>query len=90
MDLNEYLNRIQSPDASVRYTASESAATQKSYNEELREETRMAIERIPGNPSIHAHKSGLKSIPEAFHKNIEQSLHNRALRPATVGVGNAH
>ncbi len=57
--------------------------------EELREEARMAIERIPGNPSTHALKAGLKSTPENFHKNIEQSLHNRSLTPKTAGVVNA-
>ena len=58
-------------------------------NDELREEVRMAVERIPGNPSVHALKAGLKSTPESFHKNIEQSLHNRSLTPTTVGVKNA-
>ncbi len=57
--------------------------------DELREEARMAIERIPGNPSTHALKAGLRSTPESFHKNLQQSLHNRSLTPLTAGVKNA-
>lgn len=55
-------------------------------NADVRDEARMALERIPGNASLRALQQSLKSAPEDFKPNLEQSLHNRRLTPATAGI----
>jgi HEAT repeat protein len=49
-------------------------------NEELREDARMVLERIPGRESLGALKEGLKVAPDDFKLNITQSLRKRGLR----------
>ena len=44
---------------------------------ELREDARMALERIPGDASLAALRTGLESVPEDFRLNIAQSLRAR-------------
>ncbi len=46
-------------------------------NEVLREDTRMALERIPGEASLAALKAGFQAAPEDFKQNIVQSLRAR-------------
>jgi HEAT repeat protein len=46
-------------------------------NEDLREDARMALERIPGQRSLAALKAGFKAAPEDFKTNIAQSLRKR-------------
>ncbi|MBI3923021.1 MAG: HEAT repeat domain-containing protein [Armatimonadetes bacterium] len=53
---------------------------------DVRDEARMALERIPGNASLQALQRAHKSAPEDFKPNLEQSLHNRRLTPATAGI----
>ncbi len=48
-------------------------------SKELREDTRMALERIPGGASIEALKAALKAAPEDFKLNIAQSLRQRGV-----------
>jgi HEAT repeat protein len=56
-------------------------------DEEVREDARMALQRIPGRQSLDALKDGLKSAPMDFRLNIAQSLRQRGVmvrRPASV------
>jgi HEAT repeat protein len=53
---------------------------------ELREDARMALERIPGRDAQRALENALKTAPADFKPNLEQSLYNRKLAPATVGI----
>jgi HEAT repeat protein len=46
-------------------------------NEDLREDARMALERIPGNRSVTALKAGFESATEDFKLNMAQSLRKR-------------
>jgi len=48
-------------------------------SEALRENARMALERIPGDKSLAALQSGLKSVPDDFKINIAQSLRARGV-----------
>jgi HEAT repeat protein len=49
-------------------------------NEELREDARMALQRIPVKKSIAALRAGLKAAPKDFKLNIAQSLRQRGVR----------
>jgi HEAT repeat protein len=49
-------------------------------NEELREDARMVLQRIPGRRSLDALKAGLKAAPKDFKMNIAQSLRQRGVR----------
>ena len=46
-------------------------------NEELREDARMALERIPGKRAVTTLKAGFEKAPEDFKPNIAQSLRKR-------------
>ena len=46
-------------------------------NEDLREDARMALERLPGKRAVTALKEALETVPEAFKPNIAQSLRRR-------------
>jgi len=46
---------------------------------ELREDARMALERIPGDASLHALESALEIAPDDFKINIAQSLRQRGV-----------
>ena len=46
-------------------------------NEELREDTRMALERIPGKRAVTTLKAAFEKAPEDFKPNIAQSLRKR-------------
>lgn len=48
-------------------------------NKELREDARMALQRIPGEKSLAALKAGLEAAPEDFKINIAQSLRARGV-----------
>ncbi|HSZ55181.1 MAG TPA: hypothetical protein VK797_05940 [Tepidisphaeraceae bacterium] len=52
----------------------------------IREDARMALERIPGDESLQALQKAAASGPTDFRKNLAQSLHNRALTQETVGI----
>ncbi|HZO88360.1 MAG TPA: hypothetical protein VFB38_08470 [Chthonomonadaceae bacterium] len=52
---------------------------------ELREDARMALERIPGSASLSALRQAARTASPDFRPNLEQSLHNRSLTPKTVG-----
>ena len=46
-------------------------------NEELREDARMALERIPSQRAVTVLKAGFEAAPEDFKTNIAQSLRKR-------------
>lgn len=52
----------------------------------LREEARMALERIPGREATRALERARRSAPADFKPHLEQSLRNRRLTRETVGV----
>ena len=52
----------------------------------IREDARMALERIPGDESLQVLKKAATSGPTDFRKNFAQSLHNRALTRDTAGI----
>ena len=49
-------------------------------NKELREDARMALERIPNKQAIQALKFRFKKAPEDFKPNIAQSLRKRGVK----------
>ena len=49
-------------------------------NKELREDARMALQRIPGRGSLAALKTALKKAPDDFKLNIAQSLRQRGAK----------
>ena len=49
-------------------------------NKYLREDARMALERIPGKKSLAALEASLKTAPEDFKLNIAQSLRQRSVK----------
>lgn len=48
-------------------------------NEDLREDARMALDRIPGEASLAALEAALDGVPEDFRLNIAQSLRHRGV-----------
>lgn len=48
-------------------------------NQELREDARMALQRIPGEKSLEALKAGLATVPGDFKINIASSLRTRGV-----------
>jgi HEAT repeat protein len=50
---------------------------QLTRNEELREDARMALERIPTTWAVAALKAAFEAVPEDFKTNIAQSLRKR-------------
>jgi HEAT repeat protein len=46
-------------------------------NKDLREDARMALERIPTKRAVTALEAGMKAAPEEFKPNIAQSLRKR-------------
>lgn len=55
----------------------------------IREDARMALERIPGDESLGALRKAAETAPADFRKNLQQSLHNRGLTYSTAGVASA-
>jgi len=49
-------------------------------NRDLREDTRMVLQRIPSKSALAALKAGLKAAPEDFKLNIAQSLRQRGVK----------
>ena len=49
-------------------------------NKELREDARMALQRIPGRGSLAALRAALKEAPDDFKLNIAQSLRQRGAK----------
>ena len=48
-------------------------------NKELREDARMALERIPGEASLDALEAALEAAPDDFKLNVAQSLRQRGV-----------
>ncbi len=48
-------------------------------SKDLRETARIALERIPGDASLHALTAALNSVPDDFKSNIAQSLRDRGV-----------
>ncbi len=46
-------------------------------SDELREDARMALERIPAKSAVAALRAGFEAAPEDFKPNVAQSLRNR-------------
>ena len=55
-------------------------AARDAFREVLREDARMALERIPGKRSVAVLEAALKAAPEDFKPNIGQSLRARGLK----------
>jgi len=53
---------------------------------DVRDEARMALERIPGRDSQRALQRACERAPADFKPNIEQSLRSRSLTPVTAGL----
>ncbi|MHC4145999.1 MAG: HEAT repeat domain-containing protein [Planctomycetota bacterium] len=51
-------------------------------NKDLREDARMALERIPNKRAIQALRAGFKAAPEDFKPNLAQSLRKRGQKVA--------
>lgn len=49
-------------------------------NKDLREDTRMVLERIPGKESLAALQAGFQAAPEEFKQGIVQSLRARGVK----------
>lgn len=55
-------------------------------DKEVREDARLALERIPGPQSLRALEDALRRAPADFKPNLRQSLHNRRLTRPTAGA----
>lgn len=55
-------------------------------DKEVREETRLSLERIPGRDAQRALQRACENAPADFKPNLEQSLRSRRLTPATAGI----
>jgi len=55
-------------------------------NNELWDEARMALERIPGNAATNALKNAAKNANEEMRPHLEQSLKNRVTSMKAVGI----
>lgn len=55
-------------------------------DQEVREEARLALERIPGPAAWRALREALQTAPADFQPHLEQSLYNRDLKPENVGT----
>ena len=53
---------------------------------EIRDEARMALERIPGSAATGALRQAAQSASDDFRPALQQSLHNRALTRKTAGI----
>jgi HEAT repeat protein len=53
---------------------------------EVRDDARMALERIPGRASLRALERARDAAPDDFRPHLEQSIRNRGLTRATVGI----
>lgn len=49
-------------------------------NEQLREDARMVLQRIPGDEAVVALREGIETVPEDFRLNIAQSLRARGVQ----------
>jgi HEAT repeat protein len=54
---------------------------------DVREDARLAIERIPGSASLKVLKDALKTTPREFHPNLQQSIRHRTTPPSAIGTG---
>ena len=52
----------------------------------VREDARLALERLPGDESLRALHDAAATAPPDFKPNLQQSLHNRQLTPSTAGI----
>ncbi|HLV80696.1 MAG TPA: hypothetical protein VKT32_10455 [Chthonomonadaceae bacterium] len=52
----------------------------------VRDEARMALERIPGSAATGALRQAAQAAPGDFRPALQQSLHNRALTRKTAGL----
>lgn len=55
-------------------------------DKEVREEARLALERIPGPASLRALSIAVQRAPDDFKANLRQSLYNRQATKATIGA----
>lgn len=55
-------------------------------DKDVREEARMALERIPGAESQRALQQASQKAPADFQPNLRQSLYSRSLTAATAGT----
>jgi HEAT repeat protein len=62
------------------------AAKDDQEQPQIREEARLALERIPGSASLNALKKAEQGAPADFRPNLEQSVYNRNLTPKTEGL----
>ena len=52
----------------------------------IREDARIALERIPGDESLKALQAAVQTALADFRRNLQQSLHNRALTRDSAGI----
>jgi hypothetical protein len=52
---------------------------------EMREDARLALERIPGGASTRALQHALQTAPAEFRPNLEQSLRHKRVSTITIG-----
>ena len=55
-------------------------------DEQMRDEARMALERVPGSAATGALRQAAQNSPDDFRPALQQSLHNRALTRKTAGI----
>lgn len=55
-------------------------------DKEIREDARMALERIPGSAATSALQKAQQSAPDDYKPNVAQSLYDRSLTNAGVGA----
>ena len=58
-------------------------------DKDVREEARMALERIPGSASLNALKKAMASAPDEYKGSIQQSIQVRSVPPQNLGIARA-
>ena len=58
-------------------------------DKEVREDARMALERIPGSASLNALKKAMASAPDDYKSSLKQSIQARTVSPQNVGLAMA-
>lgn len=58
-------------------------------DKDVREEARMALERIPGSASLNALKKAMASAPDDYKGSLQQSIQARTVPSQNIGIARA-
>ena len=55
-------------------------------DKDVREDARMALERIPGSASLSALKKAMAAAPDDYKPSLQQSIQARTVPPQNIGI----